>query len=165
MPGRSRHGLHVVGDGVAPAAEQITPALQSARGRLCLSLHQQSVVLAIGGRLNADTAGRLRMFLSMFTIDGGPQELVLDLSDVVAVDEDGMAPIFEADESMRLRTAPLRLASVSAAVAHYLDDLRCGRILATGSPPEVASPDPAGGPTGSALDNGRLRPGQDCHDH
>ncbi len=161
MTGRSRHGLRVVRDGVAPVAEQLTPVLPNARGRAFLSLHQQSVVLAIGGRLNADTAGRLRMFLTMFTIDGGPRELVLDLSDVFAVDEDGMAPIHEADESMRLRLASLRLASSSAAVANYLDDVGCGRTFATGSPPEVASPDPAGGPPVSALDNGRPRPGQD----
>jgi anti-anti-sigma regulatory factor len=162
MTRRSRHGLHVVRDGVAPAPAQIGPGLLEARVAPSLALHQQSVVLAVGGRLNADTAGRLRMFLSMFTIDGGPGELVLDLSDVDAVDEDGMAPIHEADESMRLRLASLRVASMSAAVAHYLDDGRCGRTLATGSPPDVASPpDPAGGPAISAMDDSRPRPGQD----
>ena len=160
MTGRSQHGLHVVRDGVAPTAEEITPVPPTARGRLFLSLHQRSVVLAIGGRLNADTAGPLRMFLSMFSVDGGPREMVLDLSDVVAVDNDGMAPIHEADESMRLRAASVRLASVSAAVARYLDDIRCGRTLATGSPPERGSQDPAGGPTVSALDDGRPRRGQ-----
>ncbi|MEX5717119.1 STAS domain-containing protein [Geodermatophilus maliterrae] len=97
--------------------------------RLVLSLRQQSVVLRIGGQLNADTAGRLRLFLSMFTVDGGPEELVLDLAGVHAVDEDGMAPVHEADDWMRLRQASLRLASVSPAVAAHLRDARCSRML------------------------------------
>jgi anti-anti-sigma regulatory factor len=143
MTGRARHGLHLVRDGDAQAAEPVTPVLPDAPGRLFLGLHQQSVVLAIGGRLNADTAGRLRMFLSMFTVDGGPQELVLDLSEVFAVDEDGMAPIFEAEEEMRLRMASLRLAPVSASVAHFLGDVRCGQTFTTDRPPELD-----GGPGG-----------------
>jgi hypothetical protein len=73
MTGRSRHGLHVVRDGVAPTAEPLPPVDPTARSRVFLSLHQQSVVLAIAGTLNADTAGRLRMFLSMFTVEGGPR--------------------------------------------------------------------------------------------
>ena len=161
MTGRSRHGLHVVRDAVAPAAEQITPVGASARGRLLLTVDQRSVVLAVGGRLDADTAGRLRMFLSMFTVAGGPRELVLDLSDVVAVDEAGMAPIFEADEAMCLRRASLRLASASAAVGRHLEDVPCGRSLATGSPPDTGTQDPAGGPAVSALDDGCPRREED----
>ena len=147
MTGRPRHGLHVVEDGVAPAGEHVTPVPLTARRRAVLGVQQKCVVLGVGGTLDADTAGRLRMFLSMFTVDGGPRELVLDLSDVVAVDQDGMAPILEASESMRLRLGSLRLAPVSAAVAHYLDPGRCDRIPATRSPLEVVPPDPAGGPT------------------
>ncbi|MBM7808664.1 anti-anti-sigma regulatory factor [Geodermatophilus bullaregiensis] len=104
--------------------------------RLVLSLHQQSVVLRIGGQLNADTAGRLRLFLSMFTVDGGPEELVLDLAGVHAVDEEGMAPVHEADDWMRLRQASLRVAAVSPAVAAHLGDARCSRTLDTGPPLE-----------------------------
>jgi anti-anti-sigma regulatory factor len=115
------------------------------------------VVLAIAGTLNADTAGRLRMFLSMFTVDGGPRELLLDLSDVVAADEDGMAPIFEADELLLPRRASLRLTAVSAAVTHFLDDVRCDRTLATGPSPGVLSPDPVGEPAASAFDDGPRR--------
>jgi anti-anti-sigma regulatory factor len=143
MTGRARHGLHLVREGDAQGAPQTTSALPDSPGRRFLSLRQQSVVLAIGGRMNADTAGRLRMFLSMFTVDSGPGELVLDLSGVFAVDEDGMAPVFEADEMMRLRMASLRLAPVSASVAQFLDDVRCGRTLATDGPPEWDS-DPGG---------------------
>jgi anti-anti-sigma regulatory factor len=159
MSGRSRHGLHVVRDGDAPAAVESAPVLRRPGGRQFVTFQQRSVVLAIGGTLNADTAGRLRMFLSMFTADGGPQELLLDLSEVVAVDEEGMAPVVEADELLGLRTASLRLTSVSAVVTHYLEDVRRDRPLATGSPPGVASPDPVGGPV-SALDD-RPRRGQD----
>jgi hypothetical protein len=39
------------------------------------------------------------------------------LTDVLAVAEDGMVPVFEAEEAMRLRMASLRLASGSASVA------------------------------------------------
>jgi anti-anti-sigma regulatory factor len=139
MTGRARNRLHLVEDGDAQAAKPNTPVLPDVPGRPLLSLRQQSVVLAIGGRLNADTAGRLRMFLSMFTVAGGPQELVLDLSDVFAVDEDGMAPVFEAEEAMRPRMACLRLASESASVcrlprrrplqpdAHHLSAAGTGR--------------------------------------
>ena len=84
--------------------------------------------------MNADTAGRLRVFLTMSTVDGGPAELVLDLAAVHAVDEEGMAPIHEADEAMRLRLASLRLAPVSAAVTHHLDEARCSRTLAVVPP-------------------------------
>jgi anti-anti-sigma regulatory factor len=160
MSGRSRHGLHVVRDGDAPAAETITPPLPDPGGRPLVTLRQQSVVLSIAGTLNADTAGRLRWFLSMYTVEGGPREVLLDLSDVMAVDEEGLAPVFEADELLGLRTASLRLTSVSAAVTHYLDGVRGNRTLATGSPPDVASPGPVGGPAAPALD-GRPRPGQD----
>ena len=122
MAGRSRHGLHVVRGDSQPAAP-LRPRLTEDGGkRSYLSLHQQSVVLCIGGLLNADTASRLRVFLSMFTVDGGPAELVLDLAAVQAVDEDGMAPIHEAGESMRLRLGSLRLVSVSPAVAQHLED-------------------------------------------
>ena len=134
MAGRSRHGLHVVRDGDAPSAEEFTPILPNAAGHPFLSLDQQSVVLAIAGRLNADTAGRLGMFLAMSSVVGGPRELVLDLSDVVAVDEDGMAPIFEADEAMCGRNASLRLASVSAAVSSSSKTLG-----STGRSPQVRS--------------------------
>jgi anti-anti-sigma factor len=158
MTGRSRHGLHVVRDGETPPGE---PDVPSARGRLLLSLQQRSVVLAIGGRLDADTAGRLRMFLSMFSVEGGPRELVLDLSDVFSVDEEGMAPVFEAEEAMRLRAASLRLAGVSAAVALYLDDVRCDRTLVTGPPLEPAAPDPVGGPGAPPLDDDRPSRGRD----
>jgi anti-anti-sigma regulatory factor len=151
MSGRARHGLHLVEHGDAQAAEPITPVLAGASERLALGLHQQSVVLGIAGRLNADTAGRLRMFLSMFTVDGGPRELQLDLSGVFAVDEEGMAPIIEAEEAMHLRTASLRLASASAAVVHFLDDPRHDRTFATGQPPGAAPPEPQGWPGASAL--------------
>jgi anti-anti-sigma regulatory factor len=161
MSGRSRHGLHVVRDGDAPAAAPTTPVLTDPGGCPYISLHQESVRLAVGGRLDADTAGRLRMFLTMFTISGGPRELVLDLSEVFAVDGDGMAPIFEADEAMGLRLASLRLDSVSAAVAHFLDDIRCDRTLPTGPPLGAAAPDTAGGPAVPALDDGCPRRGQD----
>ena len=155
MTGRSRHGLYLVrGAGTSDrATEQHGPP--NALERPLLSLRQQSVVLAIGGNLNADTAGRLRLFLSMFTAGGGPSELVLDLAEVFAVDEDGMAPIIEAEEMMRLRMASLRLASVSASVACFLDDVRHGRSLSAGQP----SPD--GRPAGAAMDDdGRPDPRQ-----
>jgi len=126
MTGRARHGLHVVRDGEPPTADPIVPALPDALRRPFLSLSQQSAELAIGGRLDADTAGRLRIFLSMFTVDGGPEELLLDLSGAFAVDEEGMAPIFEADVAMRLRQASLRLAPVSPSVAQFLDQARAG---------------------------------------
>jgi anti-anti-sigma factor len=124
MTGRSRHGLYSVKDSGPPGAAAVATFLPSASGPLFLSLRQQSLVLAVGGRLDADTAARLHMYLSKFTRAGGPQELVLDLSEVVAVDEDGMAPIIEADETMRLRSASLRLTAHSAAVADFLDEDR-----------------------------------------
>jgi anti-anti-sigma factor len=117
MTGRERHGLHVVRDGDAPSGE---PPGAEPGDRASTSVHLQSVVLAVAGTLTTDTAGRLRMFLSMFTVDGGPRELVLDLADVSAVDGEGMAPIVEAAELLSLRSASLRLASVSAAVANLL---------------------------------------------
>jgi len=150
MTGRARHGLHVVRDGEPPAADPIVPALPDAL-RPFLSLSQQSAELAIGGRLDADTAGRLRIFLSMFTVDGGPEELLLDLSGAFAVDEEGMAPIFEADVAMRLRQASLRLAPVSPSVAQFLDQVGAGRTLPSAEEPEPdgepEEPDPGdGGP-------------------
>src|SRR6476646_8418657 len=111
MAGRPRHGLHLVGDGGAASEKPPGPEpghLEHASVRL------QSVVLAVAGRLNADTAGRLRMFLSMFTVEGGPRELVLDLSGVSSVDFEGMAPIEEADDLLSLRAASLRLVCVPA---------------------------------------------------
>lgn len=129
MSGRSRHGLHVVREADAPAAQEVTPDPRNPCGHPFVTFQQQSLVLAIAGMLNAETAGRLRMYLSMVTADGGPQELLLDLSDVVAVDEAGMAPVFEADELLGLRSASLRLAAVSASVAHFLADVRCDRAL------------------------------------
>jgi anti-anti-sigma factor len=160
MSGRSRHGLHVVRDDDAPGAEETTAVPGSPRGRPFVTFQQQVVVLKIAGTLNADTAGRLRMFLSMVTLDGGPRELLLDLSDVVAVDEEGMAPIVEAGELLGLRGAFLRLASVSAAVTHYLDDARGDRTPAMGAPPGPLSPEPGGGPAVPVLDD-RPRRGQD----
>lgn len=162
MAGRSRHGLHVVrGDG-SPAAAPGLRLTENGGTRPYLSLHQQSVVLRIGGLLNADTAGRLRMFLSMFTVDGGPAELVLDLVAVHAVDEEGMAPIHEADEAMRLRLASLRLASVSSAVNHHLGDARCSRARAVTPPPGSVWGVPAGEP--ALPDDDLPRPGQDRPD-
>ena len=162
MAGRSRHGLRVVREGVPPAAPSPARRPQDGREQLFLSLHQQSVVLRIGGLLNADTAGRLRMFLSMFTVDGGPAELVLDLVAVHAVDEEGMAPIHEADEAMRLRMASLRLASVSVAVTHYLGDARCSRTLAVTPPTGSVWGVPTGEP--ALPDDDVPRPGQDRPD-
>jgi anti-anti-sigma regulatory factor len=151
MTGRARHGLHLVRDGEPPAAEPIVPARPDALPHPFLSLSQQSAELAIGGRLDADTAGRLRTFLSMFTVDGGPEELLLDLSGAFAVDDEGMAPIFEADVAMRLRRASLRLTPVSPSVALFLDPVGAGRTLPTTGAPEPDSgpeePDPGdGGP-------------------
>ena len=155
MTGRSRHGLHAVGNVDTAAVVPRGPVPPETPGRPFLTLHQQSVVLAIGGGLDVDTAGRLRMFLSMFTSAGGPRELLLDLTAVTAVDEDGMAPIFEAEEAMRLRTARLRLASTSAAVDRFLHDVRCDRTLTGGRPTK-----PNGGP-GGPLVHGRRHDGQD----
>ncbi len=121
MTGRSRHGMHVVKVGAAPVAGPVTADPPRRGKRASVSLHLSTVVLAVAGRLTADTAGRLRMFLSMFTVDGGPQELVLDLLDVSAVDGDGMAPILEAAEALNLRAASLRLTSASPEVAQFLD--------------------------------------------
>ncbi|MEU2348532.1 STAS domain-containing protein [Modestobacter sp. NPDC049651] len=117
--------MHVVQAGAAPMAESVPVDTR----RLVLSLHQRSVVLTIGGMLNADTAGRVGMFLSMFTGAGGPEQLVLDLSAVITVDAAGMAPIHDADASMRSRQGDLRLASVSSAVARHLLDVDCGSAL------------------------------------
>lgn len=132
MTGRSRHGMYVVRDGRAPMPLATHFPVPGERGSV--SVHLQSVVLAIAGRLNGRTAARLRMFLSMFTVDGGPRELVLDLSDVSRVDDDGMAPIFEAEEVLALRSATLRLVSVSAEVARFLDGPRRDDTLRTDRP-------------------------------
>ena len=140
MTGRSRHGLHVVRDGGTPYGE---PAAPEHGDHEAAGIHLQSVVLAVAGRLTADTADRLRMFLSVFIVDGGPRELVLDLSDVSAVDRDGMAPIVQAAEVLSLRAASLQLTSVPAAVAHVLDT-RGGRTLVTERPSLV--PGGRGGP-------------------
>jgi hypothetical protein len=86
---------------------------------------------------------------------------VLELSAVFAVDQEGMEPIHEADESMRSRQASLRLTSVSAAVASHLDDARHGPSLVIGSPPAAASPEPTGGPEPSDLDDVNPDRGQD----
>lgn len=155
MTGRSRHGLHVVRDGDAPPGEPVPRPREP-----LLTVHQRSVVLAIGGRLDADTAGRLRMFLAMFSIEGGPRELVLDLSGVLAVDEDGMAPVLEAAEVMRLRAATLRLVSVSAAVSRHLDDgvSLDHRALLTGPPPD---PDADRGPGATIPESGRPHRGHE----
>ena len=124
MTGRSRRGLHVVRDGDPPGGNAGAPVHREAGRRPSLTVSQETVVLALAGHLNADTAGRLRMFLNMFTVDGGPQELVLDLGGVHLVDEAGMEPIYEADEALHLRSAVLRLVAPSAAVSHLLTDLR-----------------------------------------
>jgi anti-anti-sigma factor len=162
MTRRSRHGMHVVRDVDARGAGKISPASPIVPAPLFLNLHQQSVMLAVAGKLNAETAGRLRMYLSMFTVDGGPEELVLDLSDVFAVDADGMAPIVEAEEEMCLRTASVRLVSLSAAVTRYLDDVRRDRTLAACRPPapDGGPGEPDGGSAEAALDDGPRR-GQD----
>ena len=118
MTGRTRHGLHVVRDDGAPSGE---PTGSEPGAHESASVHLQSVVLTVAGTLTADTAGRLRMFLSMSTVDGGPVELVLDLSGVSTVDGDGMAPIVEAAEVLSLRAASLRRTSMSPAVADFLD--------------------------------------------
>lgn len=131
MSGRSRHGLYAVRNGGAPSGE---PARTRRGSHQSTSVHLRSVMLAVAGVLTADTAGRLRMFLSVFTVDGGPMELVLDLSDVSDVDADGMAPIFEAADVLSLRTASLRLTSLSLAVAHFLDGARHDRTLVTDRP-------------------------------
>ena len=123
MTGRPRHGLHVVHDGDPPGGDTVAPLHRNAVRRASITVAQQTVVLAVTGQLNADTAGRFRMFLTMFTVDGGPRELVVDLAGVHAVDEAGMEPIYEADEAMRLRSASLRLVALSAAVAHLFRDL------------------------------------------
>jgi anti-anti-sigma regulatory factor len=127
MTGRSRHGMHVVRDDLAPLPQPITGHVSPAGERDSVSLHLQSVVLAVAGRLSAHTAGRLRMFLSMFTVDGGPGELVLDLSGVSDADDDGMAPIFEAESVLSLRSATLRLTAVPAQVTRFLDGPRRDR--------------------------------------
>ena len=87
----------------------------------------------------------------MFTVDGGPEDLLLDLSGAFAADEEGMAPSFEAEVAMRLRRASLRLAPVSPSVALFLDQVRAGRTLPIAGAPEPdsgpAEPDPGdGGP-------------------
>ena len=123
MTGRRQHGLHVVHDGDPPGEGTVASLHRPAARRPSLTLTQETVVLGVSGQLSADTAGRLRMVLGMFTMDGGPRELVLDLAGVHAVDEAGMGPLYEADEAMRLRSASLRLVSLSAAVCRR--DLRC----------------------------------------
>jgi anti-anti-sigma factor len=132
MTGRPRHGLHLVRNGDPPAPDTVAAPHPEAPRRPTLTLTQETVVLALRGQLNADTAGRLRMFLSMFTMDGGPQELVLDLRGVHLVDEAGMAPIHEADEAQRMRSATLRLVAPSPAVSHLLTDLRGTRSVPAG---------------------------------
>ena len=129
MTGRPRHGLHVVRDVDPPGTDTVAPLQRDAARRPVLILTQETVVLALRGQLNADTAGRLRMFLAMFTVDGGPRELVLDLGGVHLVDEAGMVPIHEAGEALRLRSAALRLVAPSAAVAHLLTDHRGTQAL------------------------------------
>jgi anti-anti-sigma factor len=141
MARRSRHGLHVVPDGGTPAEPDLTPLLPPPGGPLRLDVGLHSVVLGVGGRLDADTAGRLRLFLSVFTVDGGPRELVLDLSGVDALDQDGMAPIQEADEAMSLRQASLRLVAPSPAVAHFLADAGSAWTLPCGPPPATSDGD------------------------
>jgi hypothetical protein len=86
---------------------------------------------------------------------------VLDLSEVVAINDDGMAPIFEARETMSLQQGSLRVSSLSPEVAHYLDAVRCDRALAVGSPPHGASPDPAVGSPAGAAEDGAPHTGDD----
>ena len=74
MSGRLRHGLNVVQENPAPLDEPILPLLTSVHRPLSPGLVRQSAVLGIAGSLHADTAGRLQMFLPMFTVDGGPRE-------------------------------------------------------------------------------------------
>jgi anti-anti-sigma factor len=150
MHGRSRHGLYAVMEGDAPPAAGVCALVDPGKGT-SVGLHLQSVVLGVAGTLNADTAGRLRMVLSMFTVDSGPRELVLDLSEIFAVDEEGMAPIVEADEMMHQRTASLRLASVSPAVDRFLDDGRGDRAVAARLSPGGALPEQESRPGFSAL--------------
>jgi anti-anti-sigma regulatory factor len=136
MRNRPRHGLHLVPrNAVLPQVESSdgTARVLAPARRAFVSLSQESVVVAVGGRLNADTAGRLRLFLTMFTLDGGPRELVVDLAGAYTVDDAGMSPIWEADEAMRLRAGALWLAHPSPAVTHYLEDGRHDRALAVGT--------------------------------
>ena len=60
MAGRSRHGLHVVREGVPPAAPSPARRPQDGREQLFLSLHQQSVVLRIGGLLRVSEPSSVR---------------------------------------------------------------------------------------------------------
>lgn len=136
MSGRSRHCLNVAQENLAPVDEPILAPLRSVHRPLSPGLIRKSAALCIAGSLHAGTAGRLQMFLPMFTADGGPRELLPDLSDVFAVDEDAMAPIVEADEAMCARKASIRPSSMTAAVARHLVDLRLDGMLATGQPPE-----------------------------
>jgi hypothetical protein len=148
----------VVRDGDAPAAEEIASLHRSPGERPFVAVQQQTVVLTVAGTRTADTTGQLRVLLAMSTAEGGPGELVLDLSGVVAVDEDRPAPVLEAEKLLVLRTASRRVRSVSAAATRHLDDVHVNRALAAGSPPGVAVPDRAGGTATSALDD---RPGRE----
>lgn len=141
MAERSRHGLRVVSDGDEPDPPPIT-VFPEDPGRALLELRQESVVLRVTGRLNADTSGRLRMFLAMFTVAGGPRKIVLDLSDVDAIDAAGMGPIYEADAAMSLREGSLQVISASGVVAHLFGDVGYGVAPVVGAPLKAAAPAP-----------------------
>lgn len=101
------------------------------------SIVDQAVVVALHGDLTAASVPLVRAHLLSLVDDGGPDLIVVDLSDVSSIDEAGALPLLEAHHMHSRRQGCMRLGAISAAVAAFLEAHRTfAATMASASPIE-----------------------------
>jgi anti-anti-sigma regulatory factor len=85
-----------------------------------VSSAQRCVTVALHGELNATTALVLFGQLAFFCVCD-PSEMVADMGDVTAIDDDGVTALIDARQALRLRYCDLSIRATSADLHHLLE--------------------------------------------
>ena len=91
----------------------------TARDAAPLSLVEDSLTVSLHGHLTGSNA-MLRLQLFTLAATGGPTEVIVNLSDIQSVDQDGVEPLLEAQDVQHRRGGVLRVECPSAEVLHFL---------------------------------------------
>lgn len=95
-----------------------------------LIIREDSLSISLRGHLTGSSAAMMRLHLLTLAATGGPEELILNLSDVHAIDPDGAEPLLEAQELQHRRGGILRIESPSSVVLQFLcTQRRFARLL------------------------------------
>ena len=89
------------------------------RAEAPLSLVEDSLTISLSGHLTGSSS-MLRLHMLTLAAVGGPTEVIVNLSGIRSIDEDGAAPLLESQEEQHRRGAVLRVECPSMAVLHFL---------------------------------------------